>query len=156
MATVYETIRDLDFFQGVDEAALQAISGFTRKYRLPDQTWLLDHLPDAHNDLFILLEGEIEVFSRFINQNTGQPSRLGAITSGVFGELSWILNVERTARLKCLGSVKLVGIDGAGLHRYLAENPAAGYVVMKNILQVTANRYFHKDNLVQAMLRAEA
>ncbi len=155
MARIVDTLRELDLFQGLSEETLLDIGQFTKKYRFQDKAWILDTLPDSGNDLFILLEGEIDVYSRFINTKTGEPSFLGTITSGIFGELSWVLNIERTARLQCRSSVKLLSIDGSRLHGYLDAFPMVGYPVLKKILNGTASRFFHRDNLIQAMLRNE-
>ena len=60
-----------------------------------------------------------------------------------FGEITFLEGVRRSADVRALTSSKVIKWNGEALHRVLEENYRMGYVFMKNLARLLAQRIRH-------------
>ena len=137
-------------FSGIAEENVREISAFSTlvTYQAGAQPIVegqtLDHL-----DLLLLVEGEVDVETRFSPLPTAMQFNLHAIGNEMFGEVAWILGGKRTASVKCKKTCKFIQIDGSKLFEYCQTHPVVGVELMTRIAAVLAQRVVHLTELMR-------
>ena len=98
----------------------------------PDQT--LIEKGTANADLFIILDGKVEVFS-----STGTVLAERGPCS-VIGEISLVDNQPRSAHVVAKGTVSYARIKGQSLRQFMGQNPQVGLLMLSNLARVLAMR----------------
>lgn len=153
VATILETLKNIDVFSGLDCASLNVISEFSRKYHFPDGMDVFDSKEDNQPDLFFLLEGQLDVYSPYTGIGSERATQFGTIDRGVFGEIGWALKSRRTARVRCRGDAKILRVDGGRLHQFLDANPVLGFTILKRLYMTTARSFVSSNNVLAMLLR---
>ena len=96
-----------------------------------------------HMDLLLLVDGAVEVETRFSPLPTAMEFNLHAISNEMFGEIAWILGGKRSASVKCKTNSKFIKIDGGKFFEYCQAHPAVGVALVTRIAAVTAQRVLH-------------
>ena len=135
-------------FNGIAEQNVKDISAFSElvTYQAGVQA-IVEGDSQQHLDLLLLVDGEVEVDTRFSPLPTAMECNLHAISTELFGEVAWILGGGRTASVKCRKTCRFIKIDGSKLFAYCQANPAVGVELMTRIAAVLAQRVFHLTEL---------
>jgi len=96
-----------------------------------------------HFDLFIVLDGmvnvEIEV-SPFDGESKKRIHITTLRSGDVFGEIAFLEGRRRSASVKAAGKVAVLRINGQKLFEIFEQNKNIGYVMMKNLAGILAQR----------------
>lgn len=131
-------------FSGIAEDRVKEICAFSQLVTYPQGAQaIVEGDARQHLDLLLLVEGEVDVETRFSSLPTAMEFNLHAISNELFGEVAWILGGKRTASVKCKNTCKFIRIDGSKLYAYCQANPAMGVVLMTRIAAVMAQRVVH-------------
>ena len=148
-----EQLGNSELFSDLDITALADISSFSTLLELEVGEDLMNENASGNN-LYLLCSGNVEVLS----SRTGGTSSevvLSNKDNELFGELSWIQGQGqsvRTATVRCVSEVEVIEVDGTALLRYLENNTQVGFIVMRRIAKVLANRMTHSDVLLKQLL----
>lgn len=138
MATILETLQNVDLFSGVTESGLVAIAAIAREQQVAAGAVIFEE--GAEGDaLFILPEGRVGVELRLFNNSVTEQIHQ-ARDYEVFGELSLIDGHRRSARARALDNLNLIVIERARLVELMDADPALGYRVMTNLSRVVARK----------------
>ena len=127
---ITEVTRQSDIFQGLSDGELSQLAQICKMVSYPAGKTICRE-GECGSDIFVLAEGKASV----LGKRTGRKSsKIGTIGQGeIFGEMSIIEDLPRTATLKTDVHSKLVVIDRFELENLMNRNSHLGKVVMKNM-----------------------
>lgn len=140
----------VQLFRDLSCDEIEAVARFSRHVVLGDGEFLIRE-EDTQFDLFVLLHGGVEIISSQ-RSVTSEECVLSRASKEVLGEIGWLTQCRRTAAVRCHGAVEAICIDGKLLSQFLAENPAAGFTVMRNVALLMAQRLAATDTLLKQIL----
>lgn len=110
----------------------------------------------SNNEMYLILSGTTEV--RAAVDHLGRPGRTTGIAklseNAVVGELSSLFEHQpRTASVVATTEVEAAMLDSASLEKFMDENPAEGYWILKEIFSQVVNR-MRETNLRSAAITA--
>ena len=119
------------FFSRLAPAQLERLAGIARVFSFPQDTRIYT-VGDEVDHFYVLADGTVRFTLGLGKRDTAAGD---IIRSGeVFG---WAALVEgysrRIATAYCLTPCRVVAIDGRGLRAYMDADPAAGYLIMKQL-----------------------
>lgn len=139
-----ELMRKTAFFAGISDKSMKEISAFSELITFNTGAQAIVEGDTRHHlDLLLLVDGEVEVESKFSPLPSAMAFNLHAISSELFGEIAWILGGKRSASVKCKKKSKFIKIDGGQLFDYCQSHPTAGVELMTRIAAVMAQRVIH-------------
>lgn len=138
-------------FQGVSLSYLSCIAEFCEVVELGDGDPLIAENDVQNRDLFVILEGKVEILSSG-TKSTSNEIVLTDQAKEVFGEISWLTGASRTASIRSVGATNVIRIDGNEFSRFLEDNHDMGYRVMKNLARLVAQRMIDTNNLLKQIL----
>ncbi len=104
---------------------------------------------DASGDLYIILEGNVEVL-------TEDDERLATVGPGsVIGEVALVDAQPRSADVMCRGLTHVARLPASELRRYMAQNKEVGFVMLANLCRVLSMR-LRNAQVVLEELKAKA
>ena len=127
-------LRVSELFKGVSDAVVARLDALARHEDHVSQTTLYD-LGDPADDLYILESGRVE----FVIGREDRTSMAGFMLrkGEVFG---WAALLEdhpkRIARAACVEKSSLLRLNGEAVLKVLAEEPASGFLVMKQLTKL--------------------
>jgi len=99
---------DTALFSGIDKEKVKEISAFSEHLRLPEGAQLIGEVDEGqHPDLYLLVDGAVNVGTRFSPLPGAKTLNLNAISSELFGEIAWLLGNKRTASVTCIKKQQL-------------------------------------------------
>lgn len=138
-ASILESLRGASLFEGISEAALEAISGITarRNYEEGDSVY---ELGDDAAEVYVVESGRVR-FSLGVGNRAGVSGSI--ITRGqIFG---WAALLDdqprRVATASCLENSTVLVIDGRQLLETFESDTAAGYLVMRRLAAMIAANF---------------
>lgn len=148
---VINELDKLALFQDVTVQQLGDIVGFCTRLALNDGDILIHEHEKQQFDLYVLCKGSVEVVSNNSPFVSGECV-LSREHKDLFGEISWLSGHKRTATVRCHGEVEAVRIDGEALWQYLTDHPDVGFVVMRSVAKMMADRMAQTDGLLKQIL----
>ncbi|MGR8934410.1 MAG: Crp/Fnr family transcriptional regulator [Gammaproteobacteria bacterium] len=92
------------------------------------------HEDDEGQDVFLILNGEVQVSTNIDAQNNPLSPGLARLSENdIFGELSMFDGEPRSAEVIALTDCSLVKFDGPSMIRYLDLHPDKGYFILREI-----------------------
>ncbi|WP_143711370.1 Crp/Fnr family transcriptional regulator [Magnetococcus marinus] len=152
---IYEKLSGIELFKLLPESARMQIAEFCEIIRVePGQRLIEQHTEtdDQNRDLLIVLKGSTDVDAMLSNHQDARNLDLHPINTDLYGEISWLLNIPRTARVTCTELSLVLKIRGAELHTWCSQNPEGGIILMRGIAKILAKRV---DNLTRQMSNKE-
>lgn len=145
-----ELLRNTAFFAGVAEQNVKDIAAFADLVVVnAGESAIVEGDAQPHMDLLLLVDGAVEVETRFSPLPTAMTFNLHAISSEMFGEIAWILGGKRSASVKCKKNSKFIKIDGGKLFAYCHAHPGVGVELMTRIAALMAQRVVHLSDLLK-------
>lgn len=148
---ILDKLSEATLFNHIDICALEDISYFCEILELDDGDILISENEEESRDVFILCSGHVEIVSNK-NQNISSEIVLSSGELDILGELSWLLNIKRTATVRCKGEAVVIRIDGEQLVDYFDQHADSGYPFMKKLSELLAKRLLHTDDLLKQIL----
>jgi hypothetical protein len=132
---------DTALFSGIDEKIIREISLFSEVVIFFEgEQAIVEEKAGQHPDMLLLVDGKVNVESKFSPLPTAKKFNLPGISNEMFGEVGWILGNKRSASVSCLTTCKFIRIHGGKLFEYCQSNPAVGFELMTRIASVLAQR----------------
>jgi NTE family protein len=144
-------LSQFSLFKGLTHDVLAEISLFSHTRTYEEGETLISENQSGDYNLYLLVYGEVEITSNKTLITSGEAV-LSREQKEVLGEISWLLNVRRTATVKALRETEAIEINGTKLDNYLKQHPETGYVVMSRIAKLIASRLQESDTLLKQIL----
>jgi CRP-like cAMP-binding protein len=112
-----ERARDIDLFSFMSDQQLHDVARLMSERWFDDGT-MIAHEGDLARELFLIVEGEVEVLREGKSDGRLWVARAGEAV----GELGALAEVPRTASLRARGHVKTLTMEGDHLWRLLGAN----------------------------------
>jgi len=142
MTVATEALQRLELFAGLPPDVLARIAPMAAEERNPDGTLLFSEGASAKS-LFLVLEGRISLEKRVQLGRTGTPRRASIEIVGPGHAVGWSSLVaphEYTSSGICQGETMVLVISGERLRRLMAEEPAAGYLILQRVASIIRER----------------
>ena len=146
---MYDMLKRTSLFGDLDDEALRAIAGFSRKLECADGESILAEGGNQDRDLYIVSKGDLDVTSTISGWSSNKEISLPNINTELYGEVAWLLRINRIADAKCHGATELIRIDGDKLHAYLAAHPDTGFKVISKIATILDTKLVHLNTQVK-------
>jgi CRP-like cAMP-binding protein len=144
-----EILKKITLFAEVDDRALEEIAAFCTIRHCTAGEVLVDQklLGEDDRDLFLLVDGLVEVVARLPEGSSSHEVRLDNLDYEVLGEIAWVLGHGRTATVICSRETEAIRVNGPQFHDYLDRHPEVGYRVLKRMLAI-ASRKLQDSNML--------
>lgn len=146
-----DKLEKISIFKGLNHDVLVDISLLCQSIVLENGETIIAEKVNESFDLFFLIRGNVEVTSNTTQLASGEAV-LSREDKELLGEVSWLLNVRRTATVKAVGEVEVIRVNGPRFMSYLERNPEIGFRVMRRIARQIASRLNESDNLLKQIL----
>lgn len=138
-------------FMDLDSSELEDLALFCSRHEYCDGEILIEENRQDNFDIFILIEGSIEIVSRDSDLVSDEVV-LSKHDKDLFGEIGWLTNRKRSATVRCAGTVEVIRIDGVALRNYVEINASVGYNVMRRIAIMLSHNLAETSNLLKQIL----
>ena len=91
-------------------------------------------------DLFLLVEGTVNVVARLPEGSEPREVRLDNLDYELLGEIAWVLGSPRSASVYCSSDCVAVRIEGPAFMEYLDHHPPLGYTLLKRMMGVMSRK----------------
>ncbi len=134
-----ETLAKLSLFEGLTDEALGAIGAMSREMSLASETVIFS--PEkAADHLYVLLEGSVRL-TVFVSPLSSPVTVTVLATPGqAFGFSSIVGSGHHNSSAEAASQVRILAVRGRELVDYLSRDTAAGFVLMRRLVQRVSNR----------------
>ncbi len=138
-----EFLKEVEVFKGLSQEELESISNICliREFKEGNIVFSKD---TPSEEMFILSSGRCDV-----KISVGGPDEVYTIyplnSGDIFGEIGFIDGSTRSAAIKCIKEVEVVVLPREKFATLCGEKPHIGYVVMKNLSIILAERIRETD-----------
>ena len=146
-----EALEKFSLFEGLSHDCLAEISLFSKERAYNVGEVIISENQVGSYNLYLLVDGEVEITTNKTD-HISQEAVLSREKKELLGELSWLLEVKRTATVKALGDTEVIEIDGKQLTEYLRAHPHIGYIIMERVAKLIASRLSESDTLLKQIL----
>jgi CRP/FNR family cyclic AMP-dependent transcriptional regulator len=101
---------------------------------------------DAGQDVYLILQGEVQVRSRVASEDTPFPGLARLKEHDFFGELAMFDGEPRSAEVIALTDCEIAKIDGPSLIRFMDQHPEKGYFVLREMF-MNLVRHMRQNNI---------
>lgn len=133
-----ELLKRSQVFEGLSDEQLDRVFALGQLTEFPEGGVILEEDKQG-KDCFFVLQGrvDIEIASPF----GGATQRIATIKRGeMFGELSLVDGFLRSASARATDPVEALSFANERLEALMGEDPAIGYVIMRNVANVLSSR----------------
>lgn len=137
-----EKISGFKIFKGLSPEELDEIIPLCIEEKFNEDEVIIEE-DSKGSDIYIILKGRVSVEIRtFSPQPLGNSSRLlSMLREGeVLGEISFLEGKRRSARAIAMDKLSVLIIDGKKLYKLFNRNNHLGYLIMRNIGSILAQR----------------
>ena len=146
-----QELQSTSLFHNIDISYLARIAEFCEELELGDGDPLIAENDSGSRDLFIILSGKVEILSSGA-KSTSSEIVLSDQDKEVFGEIAWITGASRTATIRSIDNSIVIRIHGNEFSSFLDNHNEVGYLVMKNLTGILAQRMIKTNNLLKQLL----
>jgi CRP-like cAMP-binding protein len=137
-------LRRVDFLSALDDATLEELANAARVVRYASGDRIVSEL-EAGADVFVLIDGEAEVF---VEPRAGEKQILGTLKAGsALGEMSSLTGELRSATVVAKGPVESLVIADAVFDRLRERRPEIAVALVRTL----AKRLAEADRAVEAL-----
>ncbi len=137
-----ERIANFKAFEGLSGQEIDAVLAISEELTFDSDQVVLEESSLGSN-VYLLLEGRVGVglgtseFCRYCKEER----ELAILRKGdVFGEMAFLLGRRRSARVRAIDKIRVLKMDGERLRDLFEANNHAGYLVMRNLAAILAQR----------------
>jgi CRP-like cAMP-binding protein len=141
-------LEKVDIFRGLSQRQLESLAQISheKEYRAGEAVFT-EHSSGA--EVYIIKKGKVCIELGLKGKsNTATIQRLGA--GQIFGELALVDKRSRSATAICDSDCEIITIDRDKLDELFEQDSRLGYVVMRNLAQLLAERLRRTDLMLVA------
>lgn len=137
-------LRQVELFADLGEEQLCRLWAVAKQVDFPQGEFVFRE-GESGDTLYILKEGRLEVSRKVtLLASSEEKSKTLVILDGrkhpFFGEMALLTKEVRSATLRTLSSCETLAIGSEDFHRLCDADPSLGYLVLKRMVQVLADR----------------
>ena len=137
-AGLNNTLRRIPWFVDLTQAQLDCLSGIATLHELESGA-ILFHEGDREDYLYVLLEGQV-----VLEMEVPTRGQVPVYTAEVLDIIGWSTMTpivrQRTASVRATRPCLLLGLNSKLLEQLCEEDHELGYIIMKRLANVVANR----------------
>lgn len=134
-----QVLKGFKLFDGLDDNKITKIAEFCHERTLKDGALCFSQGNKA-TELHLCLTGKVNILVR-IHEPWGIEVTVHAVKPGeVFGWSALVGPYVYTASGKCMGKVEEIYFKGLDLLNFFENDPASGYIVMRNLGTLMSSR----------------
>ena len=137
-----EEIAKFEIFNGLSTEEIEAIISLSQQVSYNNNEVILEESSPS-TELFILIEGRVRVELEKVHYYNDQKEKVEIVIlrkGDIFGEIAFLEGTRRSAYVSAIDKIRAMKIDGKKLHELFNRNNHAGYMFMRNLAVVLANR----------------
>lgn len=146
--------RSVRIFKGITTEAMDRILAQGEEIQAAVNDVILEESSQSA-DLFLIIEGRVTIEIEAVDMESGQRKkmRLTTLRSGeAFGEIAFLQGKRRSAQVQAIDNARILKIDGEKLSDVLQSDYQTGYLLMRNLALVLAQRledinFLWRDNI---------
>jgi len=144
-----ELTRHSQFFEGLDAAAIELVSGiFVEKKLAAGMTVFIENMPGE--SLYVVVEGTIRL-TRMLAE--GDERTLAVLGAGdFFGEMAVIEGACRAVTARVLEDAQLLVMTRESFQELSTQYPEVGILIMKNIMKLFSRRLRQNSDEYREMM----
>jgi CRP-like cAMP-binding protein len=146
--SIISTIRNLDFFKGLNDQDLDDISQIFihTTYQTGDK--IIVEGDEQNKDLFLLISGK--AITKIETKKDEQEANIHVIEEGsIFGELALVTNQKRTATVEATSATELLQLPKQSFDELSERNNHLGMVIYRNVSQILAERIRKSNKMLR-------
>ena len=132
-AKAVKILKKIPVFNGLQDLEYQRVLAMCSSTAVKEGETLFSQGDDG-NSMFILLSGEIDI----IVEGVGVVHTMK--TGEILGEIGLVKKVPRTASAVIKQNCVLLQLYSETLHEVVKKHPRIGYIIMRNVAQILADR----------------
>lgn len=145
-----ELLAQSPLFQGIPPEALTQVAAFCRMEKFRDGDILIVERDTASDDIFLMVEGEVEVVINAMDYvYEGRQILVAAPQMRVFGDFACLLSMPRMATVRAVGDIQVIRLHGDRFRAFLEANPVWGYRVLINMMGLMVQRLHGANSLIK-------
>ena len=134
-----EALSKAEIFRGLEQDELSEIAALCREAEFEKDAFIFRE-SDTGRDFYLILEGAIGIEMEMPPGLEGWK-KLKTLREGeMFGEMSFVTGLRRSAAARSLDGTRVLVIDGEALDRLFEERKDLGYVVMRHLAELLCRR----------------
>ncbi len=132
-AKAVQILQKIPVFHGLSEEQYRLVMSMCHSAQIKEGEGIFDQGDDG-DSLYILLSGEIDI-------RVSGIGRVHVMKPGeILGEVGLVKRVPRTASAVAKSNCVLLQIYAERMHEVLRRHPGMGYLVMRNVARILADR----------------
>jgi CRP-like cAMP-binding protein len=139
-----EEMLKFKIFEGFSPEDLDAILNISNEIAFKSDDMILEESSyGADSDFFVILKGnvKIELQARQLQSESVINKRLTVLQTGdIFGEMGLLRKSRRSAQVSAYSDLDVLKVDQEKLYQLFVYNPSLGYLFMKNLASILADR----------------
>ncbi len=145
MEKLIDVLKSTYLFEDIDQKYLEEIAKIsTVKNYLAEEIIIKEDAVDSYN-LYVLLQGKIEVYANTIGRKDQSFSEEDVITysiqnKSIFGEMACIVKKRRSASVKATRDTEVIEIDGVKFMEYLENNKEFGFKILTRFVTILVDK----------------
>lgn len=144
---IISDISQLEFFNGLSNSDVSLIAEIINIQQYNEGDIIISEGDDVNKDLFIILEGSVVAK---IETNKDDNANINVMTRGqIFGELSLISDVKRSATIVATSRTKILCIPKDKFINLISTNNHLGMIIYRNIANVLSNKIRKTNKLLK-------
>jgi CRP-like cAMP-binding protein len=135
-------LMDFKLFSGMTPGDIEKILSIGRKETYENEEIIFED-SSRDTDLFLILDGSVSVEIDSASAEGGRKKRIQLTTlrfGDVFGEIAFLATRRRSASVRSVGKVSILRINGPNLYEFFDQEKNMGYLMMKNLAGILAQR----------------
>ena len=132
-AKAIEILKKIPVFQGLADEEYLRVMAMCTSISIKENCKIFDQGDDG-DSLYILLSGEVDI-------NVEGVGSVHVMRAGeILGEIGLVKKVSRTASATTKSACIMLQLYSETLHNVVKKYPRIGYVIMRNVARILANR----------------
>ena len=135
-------LAEFKLFSGMTHGDIEKILSISREESFQNEEIIFED-SSRDTDLFFILDGSVSVEIDSSSVEGGRKKRIQLTTlriGDVFGEIAFLETGRRSASVKSLDKVSILRINGPKLYEFFEQEKNMGYLVMRNLAGILAQR----------------
>ncbi|MBN1524788.1 MAG: cyclic nucleotide-binding domain-containing protein [Spirochaetales bacterium] len=136
MNKMLELLREIYFFQNLDDSTMEKIAKVCRRMTVADKE-IIFREGDEANDFYLVLSGSVEVWKDY---GSAEPDMLALHKNGhLFGEMAIVDELPRSATVLSCGKTELLSISRSDFFEIVQEDASIALSLMRSVSSMVRN-----------------
>lgn len=140
MDDIIRLLHETGLVRDIPDEDVRSLAAMSSKHSYTQGSVILKE-DDHSRDLYMIRKGRVSIALKITPAEAERKQVIFTLHQGdVLGEMSLVDGSPRSATVNAEDNVVLYSIEYSGLISYLESNPMVGYIFMRNIAGIIANR----------------